>query len=172
MAERKTQPAPKPAVAEPASPVCYAGEMGPAYGGFFTDAELVGLLELLREAARAGERAAAVLASECPSTEGAARLASIARDERHVAGMLAQLIEKLGARPSDKVGDLYDKIVATQGFGARVRLLNRGQAWVMRKLDESLPRVRDDPIHAALKGMRGAYEVNVARCDALIATID
>jgi hypothetical protein len=183
MAQSKTEPAsipasllgPKlgqvPAAAEPASPVCYAGEMGPAYGGYFTDAELVALLELLLEGERAGERATALLAAECPSNEAAILLASIKRDETRFAGMLAWLIGKLGARPSDKIGAFYDKIVAVEGFGARVKLLNRGQAWVVRKLDESLPRVRDDRIHAALKGMRGAHEVNVARCDALIATI-
>ncbi|HUC62915.1 MAG TPA: hypothetical protein VMF53_13260 [Alphaproteobacteria bacterium] len=44
--------------AEPASPVCYAGEMDAAYGGFLTDAELVALLAELRETARVGDRAA------------------------------------------------------------------------------------------------------------------
>ena len=92
--------APNETTAEPASPVCYAGEMDAAYGGFLTDAELVALLAELRETARVGDRAA-----------------------------------------------------------------------IAAKLEGTLPRVRDDRIHAVLKAMLDAHDARLATWDALIATL-
>ena len=35
----------------------------------------------------------------------------------------------------------------------RVAFINRGQGWVVKKLREMLPRVRDDELHTRLPGM-------------------
>ena len=46
--------------------------------------------------------------------------------------------------------------------GERVIFLNRGQAWVVRKLREMLPRVRSDRLHADLSEMLRSHEANIA----------
>jgi nitronate monooxygenase len=46
--------------------------------------------------------------------------------------------------------------------------LNRGQGWVVRKLREMLPKVRDDGLHRELQEMLQAHEVNIARTQAVL----
>ena len=72
-------------------------------------------------------------------------------------------IKTLGETPSAKVGDFYNKAMAIADLGGRVAFLNRGQGWVVRKLREMLPRVRDDRLHADLAEMLQSHEANVAR---------
>jgi hypothetical protein len=172
--ETPTQPAAPSAPAEAprmSSPVCYADEMGSLNAGHLDGAELVELLNTLLEGERAGDKLAQAFLSESPSEEATVLLAAIKRDEARFAAMLERLIERLGAKPSARVGDFYDMAMAIEGFAARLAFLNRGQSWVVRKLQGALPRIKDDRIHAALKGMLGAHETNIARCAALLRTI-
>ena len=52
--------------------------------------------------------------------------------------------------------------MAIADLGERVIFLNRGQAWVVRKLREMLPRVRGDRLHADLTEMLRSHEANIA----------
>jgi hypothetical protein len=52
--------------------------------------------------------------------------------------------------------------MAIADLGERITYLNRGQAWVVRKLREMLPRVRDNQLHAELTEMLRSHEANVA----------
>jgi nitronate monooxygenase len=45
----------------------------------------------------------------------------------------------------------------------RIAFLNRGQGWVVRKLREMLPKVRDDALHHDLQEMLQAHEANIER---------
>ncbi len=153
------------------SPACYAHEMAQYYAGYLADAELVTLLNTLLEGERAGERLAEAFLAASPSAAGTALLEVVRRDEARFAVMLERLIKGVGAEPSAQVGAFYDKAMAIPGFAARLAFLERGQAWVVRKLSTALPRIKDDRIHAALMGMRGAHEANIARCEALVATL-
>ncbi|HEY1710784.1 MAG TPA: DUF6306 domain-containing protein [Rhizomicrobium sp.] len=45
---------------------------------------------------------------------------------------------------------------------ARVAFINRGQGWVVKKLREMLPKVRDDAMHADFKAMLDGHETNIA----------
>ena len=47
--------------------------------------------------------------------------------------------------------------------------VNRGQAWVVRKLMEALPKVRDDTLHGRLKEMLEAHERNIALAEGALA---
>ena len=47
----------------------------------------------------------------------------------------------------------------------RLAFLNRGQAWVIRRLREALPRIHHDLTYQELKTMLEVHEANVARCD-------
>ncbi|HLI13248.1 MAG TPA: DUF6306 domain-containing protein [Alphaproteobacteria bacterium] len=153
------------------SPACLAHEMDPAYAGYLGDAELVALLNLLVEAERAGDKVLGVFLAESPSAEARALLEAVRRDEARFTTMLTRHIEKLGGAPSQATGAFYGKAIAVEGFAARLAFLNRGQGWVVRKLKDALPRVKDDRLHSALKGMLGAHEANIARCEALVRSL-
>lgn len=142
--------------------------MESTYAGYLSDAELIELLNALLEGERAGNKVAEAFIAESQSPEVRGLLEGIKRDEARFAAMLARFVKKLGGTPSERIGGFYDKAMAIEGFGARLAFLNRGQGWVVHKLQEALPRVRDDRVHAALKGMLGAHEINIARCEALI----
>ena len=51
--------------------------------------------------------------------------------------------------------------------GTRIGFLNRGQGWVVRRLQEMLPRVRDDRLHADLRAMLQSHEANIACAQAV-----
>ena len=51
----------------------------------------------------------------------------------------------------------------------RLRFVNKGQAWVVRKIDEVLPMIADETARAMLDDMRRSHVDNIAACDALLA---
>jgi hypothetical protein len=175
MTDHRAKPPTKTVAEKPASgfssPACLAHEMDPAYAGYLTDEELIALLNTLLEGERAGDEVAGAFLAASPSPEARTLLQAVQRDEARFAAMLARLIVKLGGTPSALTGAFRDKALAIEGFTQRLNFLNRGQGWVVRRLEEILPRVKDDRIHAALKGMLGAHRTNIARCEALIASL-
>lgn len=78
------------------------------------------------------------------------------------AGMLSRQLKRLDADPSRTVGAFYGKAMAITERGERIAFLNRGQGWVVRKLREILPRVRDEQLHAELAEMLRSHESNIA----------
>lgn len=150
-----------PAAAELSSPVCYAGAASDRYMGFAESAELVLTLNSLLEAERAGAQVAASLVTEAPDAEFKALAKVIHADEARWCRALIGALSALEADPSDKVGDFYGKAMAIPGVEARLAFVNRGQAWVVRKLRELLPRVRDDGLHRTLLEMLAAHERNI-----------
>ena len=61
-----------------------------------------------------------------------------------------------------KVGAFYNKAMVIADLSERVAFLNRGQGWVVRKLRQILPRVRDDRLHADFAEMLQSHEANIA----------
>ena len=75
--------------------------------------------------------------------------------------MLASMIRRFGGKPTYQTGLIHAKAMAIPGINDRFRFFNRGQAWVVRKIDEILPRVRGDRLHAALQDMRAGHVSNM-----------
>ena len=86
----------------------------------------------------------------------------IQADEARWRHMLMGALKALGIEASSRVGDFYEKAAAIEDIEARLAFVNRGQAWVARKLAEGLPKVRDDALHASLKEMLEAHRRNLA----------
>ena len=152
------------------SPVCYADEAAPEYFGYLSREETLGLLNELLEAERAGVKVAGVLVGE-HTGDAAASLQALQRDEARCCGLLARLIRHVEGEMSRATGSFREKALAVQGGVERLRFLNRGQGWVVRKLREALPRIRDEAVHAGLQEMLALHERNVAHCDTLIARL-
>jgi hypothetical protein len=89
-------------------------------------------------------------------------LTAIQQDEVRWCGMLLRHLKAIGGTPSTKTGAFYGKAMAIADLAERIAFLNRGQSWVVRKLRETLPRVRDDHRHADLSQMLQSHESNIA----------
>lgn len=133
--------------------------------------ELLQLLEALLEAERAGVKATILCRDQIADPVMDSVLFAIGRDEGRFCAMLTRHIERLGGRNSGRTGSFYDRLRALAGWAERLDFLNRGQDWVVRKLDAALPAVRDSRLHADLVEMRDVHARNVARCKALIAQV-
>lgn len=88
---------------------------------------------------------------------------AIHHDEAVWCAMLASHIKALGRPPSTRVGGFYAKAMAISDLYQRIDFLNRGQAWVVRRLREMLPRLRNEALHKDLSRMLLAHEANIDR---------
>jgi hypothetical protein len=156
-------------VVEVSSPVCYAGEAQNAYLGYLDRDSLVAELNTLLEAERAGARVAGRLISDAKRPELKALARVIQRDEIRWCRMLSAGLRTLQATPSQAVGGFYGQAMAIPDIEARFAFVNRGQAWVVRKLKSLIPKVRPDQLHADLLGMLAAHDHNIARAEATLA---
>lgn len=150
-----------------ASPPCSMHELDPAYLGYLDRVEVIELLNLLIEGERAGARAVAELAKQSSGPLERATLRSVAMDEAQFCAMLTRHVKRLGGLPSPKVGSFYEKVLAQPSESERIDLLNRGQTWVVKKLEGALQRIGDQSLHSDLNHMLAVHEDNVRRCDAL-----
>ena len=128
-------------------------------------AELLAALNELLEAERAGARVAMETGREIHSQELAALVADIHKDEVHWCGMLMRTIKSLGATPSSATGAFHGKAMAIPDVDDRLKFLNRGQAWVVRKLEALIPRLHVPQARADLEAMLQAHRQNIERVE-------
>lgn len=148
----------------PSSPPCYAPDTDPAYQGYYTNEEIIERLQPLLEAERAGTRISRETAADTTAQPAIHDLINALEvDESRYCSLLLAQIRRLGGTPSTRTGDFYEKCMAVMDLPSRLEFLNRGQGWVVRKLNELMPRIQDPELLAALREMRDTHEANVAR---------
>ncbi len=125
------------------------------------DSQLEGFLNLLGEAERAGGRILHELTEQANSLELREMLKKVGHDEGYYAGELAAHVRRLGGTPSTKTGDFVEKVRAVADFRGRLDLLNRGQRWVIRKIEENVATVDDGQLNAFLAVMADGHRVNI-----------
>ena len=136
--------------------------------GYAEPNEVIAALNELLEAERAGTRVALATRKSATSPEVAAFMRDVERDEAHWCAMLKEEIERLGGTPSEVCGAFYEKAMAIEALHERLAFLNRGQSWVVRKLDALRPRVRADALHGRLHEMSESHVANIAATEAMI----
>lgn len=146
---------------KPFSPVCYASECSDAYMGYADRDEILAALNALLEAERAGTRVASSSRRETTLTDYSALMHDVGQDEAHWCAMLTRQIRRLDGCPSRKTGAFFEKAMAISDPLERLVFLNRGQAWVVRKLEKLFPRISDDALHADLKAMAKEHRANI-----------
>jgi hypothetical protein len=152
------------------SPTCSASQAPDGYMGFAERDELIAELNALLEAERAGARVGARLIDQAKRDAEYVALAEVIRDDEvKWCGVLFAALTELGAKPTEAVGDFYEKTMAIEGIEDRIAFVNRGQGWVVRKLEKLLPRILDDRLHGALREMLDAHVVNIAAADDTLA---
>ena len=131
-----------------------------------TPEELVAALNELLQAERAGARVARETALEIPSGQDwHAMVVDIQNDEVKWCGMLMKVIRSLHATPSDQTGAFHGKAMAIADLSERMVFLNRGQAWVVRRLQAIIPRIQDPALQAELHTMLDAHVSNIERVE-------
>ena len=127
------------------------------------------LLSLLLEAERAGAKLLAAYLDELPRGTGRwIGLEAVQRDEAHNCAVLIHLLLDAGIAPTMAVGEFYRKGLAIHGWRERLEFLNRGQAWVARRIAAALPRISAPGARAVLQTMHESHLANIARCDQLL----
>ncbi|MDO9096014.1 MAG: DUF6306 domain-containing protein [Rubrivivax sp.] len=132
--------------------------------------EVLNALNELLEAERAGARVAMETGRSIDARDLAALVDDIHKDEVRWCSMLMRTIKSLGATPSSETGAFYGKAMAIADLDDRLRFLNRGQAWVVRKLQVLIPRIADPSAREELNGMLQAHHHNIGRVEARYAT--
>jgi hypothetical protein len=156
--------------AEPASPVCYAAEADDVYMGYAGREEIVTALNELLEAERAGAKVALPSSTSEGPASYLALMRQVRADEARWCAMLSRQIKRLGAAPSRKTGAFKDKALAISDPAERLAFLNRGQSWVVRKLEALQPRIRDDGLHRDLREMLDSHQANIAQAESELAS--
>jgi hypothetical protein len=144
-----------------ASPLCHAKSADDVYMGFAARDEIVVALNELLEAERAGTRVAHASSERAADASYSALLANVRGDEARWCAMLVRQLERLGATPSRATGAFYAKAMAIEAPLDRLALLNRGQAWVVRRLEDLIPRVQDGYLRRELNDMLAGHRANI-----------
>ncbi len=131
--------------------------------------ELIDLLNELLEAERAGARVALESARDASDPATVGLLKAIQEDEARWCAMLLRQIRVLGGTASPRMGAFHGKAMAIQDLKERLAFLNRGQGWVVRKLREVTPRVRDDALFADLSHMLSSHVANINLTNSALA---
>jgi nitronate monooxygenase len=129
------------------------------------DSEVVEFLNTLGEAERAGGRVLHDLEQEASSLELKELLRKTGHDEGYWAGQIGAHIRRLGGEPSNRTGDFIDKVRALNDLKSKIELLNRGQRWVIRKIEERLPGLSDPHLKAFLVVMAKGHHINIQAVD-------
>jgi Domain of unknown function (DUF6306) len=125
------------------------------------DTQLEDFLNMMGEAERAGGRVLHELTEQANSLELRELLKKVAHDEGYYAGELSGHVRRLGGAASNKTGDFVEKVRAVGDFKGKLELLNRGQRWVIRKIDENLSSIGDAQLQAFLHVMAQGHHVNI-----------
>lgn len=88
-------------------------------------------------------------------------------DEARNCAVLIRLLLEADVTPTSAVGDFYRRGLAIQGWRERLQFLNRGQAWVAKRIASALPRVPENA-RAALRQMYDSHVANIGSCEALL----
>ena len=70
-----------------------------------------------------------------------------------------------GGIPSKGVGEFVDKVIALDTLEEKLILLNKGQAWVARKIDEAIAFGTHPETEAFLIEMKKRHDTNIGELD-------
>jgi hypothetical protein len=131
--------------------------------------DLIAFLNELLEAERAGARVALESARAASDPAIVELLTTIQHDEARWCAMLLRQIKALDGVASPRMGAFHAKAMAIENLAERIVFLNRGQGWVVRKLREVTPKVRDPALHADLAHMLSSHVANITLANSAIA---
>jgi nitronate monooxygenase len=129
-------------------------------------------LNELLEAERAGVETLSRLFPQASSPEMQSLFEGVRNDEAWACAGLVRSIEALGGVASGKKGDFAEKVMSESTLAARIRLLNRGQGWVVKRLDGLLGDALPTSVTAFLHEMKKRHIGNIEACERLAESLD
>jgi hypothetical protein len=93
----------------------------------------------------------------------------VQRDYVKWCAMLVASLQGLGCTPSTEVGAFYEKAMGIDDHDQRLMFFNRGQDWVVRRLDALTPRVEDNVLLGDLVDMHRAHIENIDEIESLLS---
>jgi hypothetical protein len=90
-------------------------------------------------------------------------------DESRWCAMLSRQISRFGGEPSPSCGAFYEKAIAISEPLDRLAFLNRGQSWVVRRLEALLAQLDDNDLKADLQNMLDSHHANIGDAAAFLA---
>jgi nitronate monooxygenase len=128
-------------------------------------------LNELLEAERAGVDTLSRLFPEAPSPEMQKLFEDVRDDEAWSCAGLARSIKTMGGAISEKKGDFADKVMREPTLAARLRLLNRGQVWVVKRLENLLGEALPVSVSGFLEEMKMRHVTNIEACERLAESL-
>src|SRR5262245_50157305 len=129
-------------------------------------------LNELLEAERAGVDTLSRLFPEARSPEMQRLFEEIRNDEAWSCAGLVRSLKTLGGTISEKRGDFAEKVKGEPTLAARLRLLNRGQGWVVKRLDGLLAEGLPASVSEFLEEMKTRHVTNIEACTRLAESLD
>jgi hypothetical protein len=136
-----------------------------------TSVTAIDRLNELLEAERAGVDTLSRLFPEARGPEMQNLFENVRDDEAWSCAGLVRSIKTMGGTISEKKGDFADKVMAEPTLSARLRLLNRGQGWVVKRLDGLLGETLPEPVSSFLAEMKRRHQDNIAACERLATSL-
>jgi len=129
-------------------------------------------LNELLEAERAGVDALSRLFPEALSPEMQKLFEEVRNDEAWSCAGLVRSIKTMGGTISEKKGDFAEKVMREPTLAARLRLLNRGQGWVVKRLDGLLGETLPASVLGFLEEMKTRHITNIDACERLAESLN
>jgi Domain of unknown function (DUF6306) len=133
---------------------------------------VVDRLNELLEAERAGVETLARLFPEARIPEMRKLFEEVRNDEAWSCAGLARSIKMLGGVISDKKGDFAEKVMSEPTLASRLRFLNRGQEWVVKRLVSLLGEALPASVSEFLEEMKRRHIANIGACDRLAESLE
>ena len=128
-------------------------------------------LNELLEAERAGVETLSRLFPEARSPQMQTLFEQVRNDEAWSCAGLVRSITTIGGAPSDKKGDFAEKVLREPNLADRLRLLNRGQGWVVKRLDGLLAEALPASVSDFLTEMKTRHLANIEACERLAESL-
>jgi nitronate monooxygenase len=125
---------------------------------------LVDRMQELLEAERAGVKCLDAMADHASDMEKKELFSLFRNDEGRFCAGLFGLLQARGAVPTLNVGAFADKVIALPTETERIALLVKGQAWVVRKIDEIPAGEKNTEEKTFFAEMREVHVVNIDKC--------
>jgi Domain of unknown function (DUF6306) len=132
---------------------------------------VVDRLNELLEAERAGVETLSRLYPEARTPEMRILFEAVRNDEAWSCAGLARSIKMLGGVMSEKKGDFAEKVASEPTLAARLQLLNRGQGWVVKRIDGLLGETLVESVSEFLEEMKVRHIANIEACDRLAESL-
>lgn len=129
-------------------------------------------LNELLEAERAGVDTLSRLFPEVRSPEMLKLFEEVRSDEAWSCAGLVRSIKAMGGTISEKKGDFAEKVMREPTLAARLLLLNRGQGWVVKRLDGLLGEALPESVGGFLEEMKTRHLTNIDACERLAESLD